>query len=106
MRPTTMTAQELDLRLELERHVNEIRAAIDTAPLLQELDPLAFQGAGECISAANDALIEALTIASALEALTNATEESVLLVSSARMALALIRESLTLLTAELDGQAA
>lgn len=104
MRPTTMTAEELELRLELERYVDGLRAAIDSCPILDALDPLEFQGAGEVISAANDALIGARTVTSALQALTNLTEESVLLVSSSSMALALIGEALTLITAEFDGR--
>jgi hypothetical protein len=101
-----MTQEEVELRRRVDAAVGRMRTALNQCPPLDDPRIVDFGHAVGLVDEANDALREAMSCTDSLESLEDASSEAVLLVSSSRMALAVVREVLTLLTAELDSRTA
>lgn len=102
MSDTTMTAAEAALR-------NELSAAVIQARRVPDLDATPDNGLTEVaasVDQANAALRDAESCSDALAELEAVTTEGMLLSASASMAIAAIRELLTLVCAEVDARRA
>ena len=99
-----MSPDERDLRQGLDRSVRQIRSALARCPALDVISPADVATAESVLAQAGEAPHDALACTAALEQLQAVSEESVLVTTSSRMALAVVDEVLALLAAELDGR--
>lgn len=102
---TTITSDEVRLRAELDAAVRALRSSLERCPLLDHLDADSRAVAGVALDDAHLAWEQATSITTMLEQLSGVTEEALLLATASRITLAVTREALTLLIAELDTQA-
>jgi hypothetical protein len=99
-----MSPEERHLRLDLDRSVRRIRSALARCPALDVISAAEVATAESVLARAGEALHDALADTAALEQLQSVSEESVLVTTSSRMALAVVEQVLALLAAELDGR--
>jgi hypothetical protein len=102
-----MTAEERELRLQLDEAVRRIRSNLRGCPFIDELDflqPVDVNKAAWLADEANRSLLKALSCTEALAQLRNASEEAVQIVATSRTALTVVREVLTGLSAALDSR--
>lgn len=101
-----MTSTERDLREQLRQSVNAVRSAVRRVPDVALVEHLGLNEAGAAVLDANSALTQAQSITDELAQLDQLTDEGLLLVGNARMALEAIRALLALIVAEIDDRAA
>lgn len=100
-----VTLREDELRARLDVSVRRLRSTMNAYPAgIEQIDGVDLTIAGERLDDATDALAEAMDVTTSIEQLTEASEEAVLLASTSRMALRVVREVLTLLCAEIDSR--
>lgn len=101
-----MTAAEAALRTELSAAVTQAHRAIRRVPDLNTVPADGFPEVAASVDQANAALRDAESCSKALAELEAVTTEAMLLSASASMAIAAIRELLTLVCAEVDARRA
>lgn len=99
---STGSIQEVELRKQLENAVRRIRTSIERCPALDGLTPGQSALAAEVLADGCAALNEATALTGAISELEDLSEAGVVLVTSSRMALTVVRTTFALLTAELD----
>lgn len=99
---TPMTAEERMIRLQLDEATRRIRSALKRCPAIADLEYADIGEASDVVGEANRALHDALATTEALEQLQAASEEGVLLAATSRVALGVVREVLTVISAAID----
>jgi hypothetical protein len=97
-----LSAEEAVLRARLTGGENRIRQVPRTCPALDRLDLDGFEAVDALVAEAAVAIADALACTDSLEALSAVSEEAVLMAWNSRMALAIVREVLGRLTAEIQ----
>ena len=102
--PPSMSRDEIALRDDLDRNIQKIRSALSACPPIEALLPQHRPRIRCALDGAHAGLMAAQRNINTMADLGVATEEALQLVPTTRMALQVVRDVITLLTAELDRQ--
>jgi hypothetical protein len=102
MTTAPLVGDDGELRKELDRSVTKLRLVLDGCPGLPEIQ-FGTPRAATLLSEAHIALHQAQAVAKSLEGLAAVSEQAAILASASRIALGVVAEVLTLLSAEIDG---
>jgi len=97
-----MSEQERAIRLRLDDAVARMQTGLHRCPSIDELDFTDLASAAATVAATNRALREAAGLARSLERLDDLTAEAMQILLACRMAFTVVREVLTVLSAEID----
>lgn len=97
-----MSEQERAIRLRLDDAVARMQAGLHRCPSIDELDFTDLASAAATVATTNRTLREAAGLARSLERLDDLTAEATQILSACRMAFTVVREVLTVLSAEID----
>lgn len=97
-----MSEQERALRLRLDDAVGRMQAGLHRCPSLDDLDYTDLAQATATVASTNRALREAASLARSLERLDDVSAEAMQILSACRIAFSVVREVLTIMSAEID----
>lgn len=97
-----MSEQERGIRLRLDDAVRRMQAGLHRCPAVDELDYAGLTQAATAVASTNRALREAAGLARSLEQLDDLTSEAMQILSAGRLAFSVVRDVLTVLSAEID----
>jgi len=97
-----MSDQERAVRLRLDDAIARMQAGLHRCPSVDELDYADLAQAAANVAATNRALREAAGLARSLERLDDATTEALQILAACRVAFSVVRDVLTVLSAEID----
>jgi hypothetical protein len=97
-----MSEQERAIRLRLDDAVRRMQAGLHRCPSVDQLDFADPAEAASAVASTNRALKEAAGLARSLERLEDLTSEALQILSACRLAFSVVRDVLTVLSAEID----
>lgn len=103
---STMTTEESALRRELARRVKLARRALRRIKEPDTIDAVGTDEAAAALAEANRTLAAAKATVSELEQVEALSDEALMLVANARLALAMVHEMIGVLCADLDSRLA